>query len=417
MKFIHTADIHLDSPLQRLEAYEGAPVEEIRQASRRAFEKLVDLAIDEAVDFVLIAGDLFDGDWKDYNTGLYLIKQLRRLGEVHIKAFIIAGNHDAAGRMTRGLPYPDNVHLFSSRKPETRLLETLKVAIHGQSFSKAAVTDNLSSGYPGPVAGYFNVGLLHTSLTGREGHETYAPCALDDLVNKGYDYWALGHVHRFEIVSMDPPVVFPGCIQGRHVRETGAKGCVLVTVTEGSPPQIVRHHIDVIRWERVAVDLGGAASIDEILDRFQAAVGAVLDRHDPKPMVARVEFVGETDLHVRIAADPEHIKESVRSTAIAHFGDRAWIEKVTVGTRPRAGIAADPGPLLELRALVDELTANDDGLLALGQQFSTLFQKLPPDYRQGEARIKADDAQQIRELAIQAHALLAQRLKKESAGS
>jgi len=417
MKFIHTADIHLDSPLQRLEAYEGAPVEEIRQASRRAFENLVDLAIDEAVDFVLIAGDLFDGDWKDYNTGLYLIKQVRRLGEAHITVFIIAGNHDAAGRMTRGLPYPENVHLFSPRKPETQLLETPKVAIHGQSFSRAAVTDNLASSYPDPVPGYFNVGLLHTSLTGREGHENYAPCALDDLVNKGYDYWALGHVHRFEIVSRDPPVVFPGCIQGRHIRETGAKGCVLVKVIEGSPPEIVRHDIDVIRWERVVVDLGGVVSVDEILERFQAAVEAVLDRHDPKPVVARVEFVGETDLHVRIAADPEHIKESVRSTAIAHFGDRTWIEKVTVGTRPPAGIAADPGPLLELRALVDELTASDADLLALGQQLATLFQKLPPDYRQGDARIKADDPQQVRELAIQAHALLAQRLKKEAAGS
>ena len=417
MKFIHTADIHLDSPLQRLEAYEGAPVEEIRQASRRAFENLVALAIDETVDFVLIAGDLFDGNWKDYNTGLYLIKQLRRLGEANIEVFIIAGNHDAAGRMTRELPYPDNVYLFSSRKPETQLLETANVAIHGQSFSRAAVTDNLASGYPDPVAGYFNVGLLHTSLTGREGHENYAPCALDDLLNKGYDYWALGHVHRFEAVCREPPVVFPGCIQGRHIRETGARGCVLVAASEGSPPEIVRHDIDVIRWERVAVDLGGVVSDNEILERFQAAVEAVLDRHDPKPVVARVEFVGETDLHVRIAADPEHLKESVRSAAIAHFGDRTWIEKITAGTRPPAGIAADPGPLLELRALVDELTADDDDLLALGQQLSTLFQKLPPDYRQGDARIKADDPQQIRELAIQAHALLTQRLKKEAAGS
>jgi len=417
MKFIHTADIHLDSPLQRLEAYEGAPVEEIRQASRRAFENLVDLAIDEAVDFVLIAGDLFDGDWKDYNTGLYLIKQVRRLGEAHIKVFIIAGNHDAAGRMTRELPYPDNAHLFSPRKPETQLLETANAAIHGQSFSRAAVTDNLAAGYPDPVAGYFNIGLLHTSLTGREGHENYAPCALDDLVNKGYDYWALGHVHRFEAVSREPPVVFPGCIQGRHIRETGAKGCVLVTVGEGETPKIVRHDIDVIRWERVAVDLGGAVSVDEILERFQAAVEAVLDRHDPKPVVARVEFVGETDLHVRIAADPGHLKESVRSTAIAHFGDRAWIEKVTVGTRSQAGIAADPGPFMELRALVDALTADDDDLLALGQQLATLFQKLPPDYRQGDARIKMEDPRQIRELTIQAHALLAQRLKKEAAGS
>ena len=134
IKFIHTADIHLDSPLHRLEAYEGAPVEEIRQASRRAFENLVELAVAENVDFVLVAGDLFDGDWKDYNTGLYFIKQIHRLKKADIDVFIVSGNHDAAGRMTRALPYPENVHVFSHKKPETQTLDTLKVAIHGQRF-------------------------------------------------------------------------------------------------------------------------------------------------------------------------------------------------------------------------------------------------------------------------------------------
>lgn len=415
MKFIHTADIHLDSPLHRLEEYEGAPVEEIRQASRRAFENLIDLAIDESVDFVLIAGDLFDGDWKDYNTGLYFIKQVRRLGEAGIRVFVISGNHDAAGRMTRTLPYPGNVHVFSSRKPETKILDDLKVAIHGQSFPKVAVTDNLAIDYPDPISGRFNIGLLHTSLTGREGHENYAPCALDDLVNKGYDYWALGHVHQFETVAADPPIVFPGCIQGRHIRETGAKGCVLVTAEDGVSLEITRHDIDVIRWERVMVDLEGAASIDACLDRFKAVFEKEIDRHDPKPVVARVEFTGQTDLHARIASDPEYIRESLRSAAIANFGDRAWIEKVKVGTRPEGRSVSDPGPLRELGSLVDDLASNDPELLALGRELSTLFQKLPPDYRQGESRIQPDDPQQMRELVEQAHALLVHRLKKEAA--
>ncbi len=417
MKFIHTADIHLDSPLHRLEAYEGAPVEEIRQASRRAFENLIDLAVEEAVDFVLIAGDLFDGDWKDYNTGLYFIRQMRRLAEAGIRALIISGNHDAAGRMTRTLPYPDNVHLFSSRKPETRILEDLNVAVHGQSFSKTAVTDNITLDYPEPVSGHFNIGLLHTSLTGREGHENYAPCTLADLIHKGYDYWALGHVHQFETVSVDPPIVFPGCIQGRHIREPGGKGCVLVTVEEGASPEIVRHAVDVIRWEPLTVDLDGAANVDEILERCQAALTETLDRHDPKPVVARLTFSGATDLHSRIAADPGHLKESVRSTALAHFGDRVWIEKVKVKTTPLIQPDADPGPLRELSALVQALTCDDDALLALGQELASLFQKLPPDYRQGDTSLQPEEPQQMRELIEQAHALLARRLKKEAAAS
>jgi DNA repair exonuclease SbcCD nuclease subunit len=413
MKFIHAADIHLDSPLHRLEEYEGAPVEEIRQASRRAFENLIDMAIDEAVDFVLIAGDLFDGDWKDYNTGLYFIKQVRRLSEAQIKVFIISGNHDAAGKMTRSLPYPENVNVFSPRKPETNILEHLKVAIHGQSFSKVAVTDNLAIEYPDPIPGHFNIGLLHTSLTGREGHENYAPCALDDLVNKGYDYWALGHVHQYEEVSQDPPIVFSGCIQGRHIKESGAKGCVLVTAEEGAPIEILQHDIDVVRWEPIYLDVGGVASINELLERFKEILEEVIEQHDPKPVVARIILGGQTDLHANILADPEHIKESLRSTAIANFGERAWIEKVKIRTRPIDRSVADPGPLRELNALVDDLIVDDTELVSLGKELSSLFQKLPPDYRQGESRLQSDDPEQLRELVEQARALLVHSLTKE----
>jgi DNA repair exonuclease SbcCD nuclease subunit len=152
-KFVHTADIHLDSPLHRLEAYEGAPVAEIRQASRRAFENLIDLAVTESVDVVLIAGDLFDGDWKDYHTGLYFITQIHRLKAAGIAVFVVSGNHDAAGRMTRSLPYPDNVHVFSTRSPETRQLDALRIAVHGQSFATATVKNNLALDYPQPVSG------------------------------------------------------------------------------------------------------------------------------------------------------------------------------------------------------------------------------------------------------------------------
>jgi DNA repair protein SbcD/Mre11 len=415
MKFIHTADIHLDSPLHRLEVYEGAPVDDIRQASRRAFENLIDLALGEAVDFVLIAGDLFDGNWKDYNTGLYFISQVRRLAEADIAVYIVAGNHDAAGQMTRSLPYPSNVHVFSAARPETRILEHLKVAIHGQSYATSAVTDNLALYYPDPLANHVNIGLLHTSLTGRQGHENYAPCTLDDLINKGYDYWALGHVHQGERVAGAPPVIFPGCIQGRHIRESGAKGCVLVSMEAGEAPEIIRHDLDVIRWEHVAVELSGVTTIDECLARFRKAFVASIERHDPIPVIARVRFVGETDLHTRIAADVEYIKQSLRSAALTAFGERAWIEKVIVATRqPVSRADADPGPLHELGLLVQGLMTNTDDLLTLGGELAALFQKLPADYRQGEARLRLEDPAQLRGLVDQAHALLVRRLKNEA---
>jgi exonuclease SbcD len=412
MRFIHTADIHLDSPLHRLEAYEGAPVDEIRQASRRAFENLVDLAIGEAVDFVLIAGDLFDGDWKDYNTGLYFTGQTRRLRENGIQVFIISGNHDAAGRMTRALPYPDNVHLFSYRKPETHILDDLKVAIHGQSYPKASVTENLATGYPEPLSGFFNIGLLHTSLNGRPGHENYAPCALDDLINKGYDYWALGHVHQFEVVSETPFIVFPGCIQGRHIKEAGAKGCALISGGEGEAIDVSHFDLDVIRWEKVAVGLGGAMDIEACLERFKSFVAPLIDVHDPKPLIVRAEFSGETHLHEWIASDPEAFKETIRSFAIARFGDRLWVEKVRVKTRPKTISTPNTGPLRELDILVGALTKNDDDLLTLGRELDSLFQKLPSEYRLGVTRLDPKDPLHLKVLVEQAHALVLRQLKK-----
>ena len=414
MKFIHTADIHLDSPLHRLEAYDGVPAEAVRQASRRAFENLVELSLGESVDLVLIAGDLFDGSWKDYNTGLYFVGQMRRLAEAGIPVFIASGNHDAAGQMTRTLPYPDNVHLFSPAGPETRIVEPLQTAIHGQSFARAAVTGNLAAGYPDPVEGHINIGLLHTSLTGRPGHEHYAPCTMDDLVNKGYDYWALGHVHQWEVVAESPPVVFPGCIQGRHIRERGPKGCALVNLAAGVPAEISRLDCDVIRWETVTVDVSGETETAGGLERFGDACQTLIEPHEPMPVIVRVIFSGASDLHHRFIADPEHLRQAVRAAALAAFGERVWIEKVAVETRPAAlRRAADPGPLRELDRLVAALTDDPDALLGLGGELAVLLQKLPADYRQGADALRADDPEALRCLVQQAHALLVRRLGRE----
>lgn len=148
MRFIHCADIHLDSPLRGLESYEGAPADEMRQATRRAFANVVDLAIERSVDFVLIAGDIFDGDWPDFNTGLYFASQLRRLASADIRVFLTYGNHDAVSKITKSVPLPKNVFAFPAKAPASEIIESLGVAIHGQSFTSEAVTTDLAAGYP-----------------------------------------------------------------------------------------------------------------------------------------------------------------------------------------------------------------------------------------------------------------------------
>jgi len=279
------------------------------------------------------------------------------------------------------------------------------------------VTENLVRRYPEPVAGYINIGILHTSLTGREGHENYAPCNLDDLINKGIDYWALGHVHQAEIVCEEPPVVFPGCIQGRHIRECGVKGCMLVDIQADRPADIHHHALDVIRWEKVVIDVARAETIDTLLERFNDDFEQVLGSHDPLPVIARIELCGSTDLHHRLVSDPEHIKQLIRSTALASFGDRAWIEKIVVATTAPSQDMVDVGPLKELSLVAHDLVQDESKLVALGEEaLSTVIQKLPADYRTGEARIRLDDPEMIRALIEQAQALLVQRLRKADEG-
>ena len=287
-------DIHLDSPLRGLESYEDAPVDEIRNATRRAFDNLVALAIEEEVRFVLLAGDLYDGDWKDYNTGLFFTERMGRLKRHNILVFMVSGNHDAASRISPHLHPPDNVTVLSTRKPQTILLEHIGAAIHGQGYASRAITHNLARHYPQYHPGYFNIGLLHTALNGREGHEPYAPCSLDDLKSKGYDYWALGHVHQREVISRDPWILFPGNLQGRHIRETGSKGASLITVENGRVVDVTHHDLDVLRFSRVSVDLSRCTTIDAVHDPVREALETAQAQADERVLAVRLELTGET---------------------------------------------------------------------------------------------------------------------------
>ena len=271
-RFLHAADIHLDSPLKGLAGQEGNAVERVRTATREAFDQLVGLAIDERVDFLIIAGDLYDGNWRDYKTGLFFVGGIGRLNKASITVYLLHGNHDAESQITKRLELPDNVHVFGTRKPETFDIGDLDVALHGQSFRQSDVTDNLVLDYPTPVSGAFNIGVLHTGLGGMGGHTNYAPCSLDDLVNKGYDYWALGHVHQAAVLHEKPHVVFSGNLQGRHIRETGAKGTSLVTVEENEIVDLSSVPCDVVRWVVLPVSLNAAASVGDVTERVRDAL-------------------------------------------------------------------------------------------------------------------------------------------------
>jgi DNA repair exonuclease SbcCD nuclease subunit len=412
-KFIHAADIHLDSPLLKLDAYEGAPAEEIRGATRRAFENLVRTAVEEAVAFVVIAGDLFDGDWKDYNSGLYLVSQMSRLREAGIPVVGVAGNHDAASTITRSLRLPENVRFFPSDRPDTLRLDHLGVAIHGRSFGTPAVKTDLAKSYPPATAGCFNIGVLHTCATGREGHEPYAPCSLETLQAKGYDYWALGHVHRREVLLDDPLVVFAGNPQGRHARETGPKGCFLVTVDDTGRPMLDFKALDVVRWEAAIVDASGAGSAYEVIDRFRETLLAQLESASNRLTVLRVTVAGETSVHDEILSDPERWAHEVRAAAVDEAGERVWIEKVLFRTRPPAGVRTPDGAVGELLALIDELSAAPDVLSGLSSELADLGKKLPREFRESPETLRLDDPDRLKELLAEAKPMLMRRLLQD----
>jgi exonuclease SbcD len=419
ISFLHAADIHLDSPLKGLERYENAPVERMRGATRRAFERLIDLAIEKRVDFVLIAGDLYDGDCRDYNTGLYLTRQLLRLREEKIPVFIIAGNHDAANKMTRVLPLPENVRILGHDRPETVWVHDKAVAIHGQSFARAAVTENLAAAYPPAESGCINIGLLHTGLGGMNGHERYAPCTLDELRFKRYDYWALGHIHAREVLCEDPLIVFAGNVQGRHARETGPKGCLVSTIHSDHSVDHVFHRLDQVRWERSHVDISGlqtesdAISLTgDLLDELIASETA------PESLLAvRVIMRGRAALHGRLFSDLDRLTAEVRNMATERGGDRVWIEKVELQLQPQRDTVMVDGPVDELMEVLEQLRNDRTALEPVLAELAELKRRLPSELIHDPEGPRLSDADWLQSLLGHVQPLLLDLLVKSQVGS
>jgi len=412
-KFIHAADIHLDSPLRGLSRYESAPAESIRNACRRAFENLVDLAIEEKVAFVLLAGDLYDGDWKDYSTGIFLSQQVGRLGQQGIQVYSVAGNHDAASRITKALDSPKNMRVLSSRKVEKIRLDDHGVTIHGLSFADQHVDANLTAGFPAAEKGTFTIGLMHTSLDGREGHAVYAPCSVDDLRSRGYQYWALGHIHAQEFVSRDPWIVFPGCIQGRHIRESGAKGCVLVTVRDSAVSEVARCPLDVLRWVECTVDLTDATEMREVLERARKTIEHGEKSSEGRPVAMRVRFTGSTTLAAALAAHPERLEGQVKALGAEIATEDLWIEKVENATVGRFDLESTLSDDTMFGKLLIDILATPDGpeeIAGLQEVIRDLRQKIPSEAFSSETALNLDEPGTLERLVVEAKRILVGRL-------
>ena len=377
-QFLHAADLHLDSPLIGLSCKSVDFAKKVELASRQAFDNLVRLAIEERCRFVVLSGDVFDREQRHYPTGLYFVQGMKRLGDAGIDVFVVLGNHDAGNRFTDKLSYEGNVHVFDRKHVGTKPLEDVGVAVHGRSFPRWDTDENIALGYPAPTPGVFNVGVLHTACVGNAGdHAPYAPCSVDQLRNHGYDYWALGHVHGFAILSEAPHIVYPGNLQGRDPRETGAKGAVLVAVADGKVASVEHQALDVVRWATVTIDAtqhtGRTLFIDDVRNRLAAACEEAGDR----ALAVRIRVTGKTALHHELHLQRTSVMADVEDV-LATLGQEVWVEKFSVTTEPPpAPVAVDPTVAGRLDTEIRRLAG--DGYLAarIEEKLAEIRTKLP----------------------------------------
>lgn len=411
MKFIHCADVHLDTPLQGLAQYSGAPVHEIRNATRRAFEKVIEAALAEKIDFLLIAGDLYDVGLKSFESALFFNKHMTRLKDAGIDVYLIHGNHDAASKLIKQLRPPENVHVFKSSEPQTFRIERLNVAIHGQSFATPEITDDLAAKYPAAVPNWFNIGVLHTNLAGISEHANYAPCSLETLINKGYQYWALGHVHNRQVLCTDPYIVFPGNIQGRHGKEQGEKGCELVMVSDAGVISLQTISTSVVPWIEIDVDVSGCQTADDFYDILRSRFRKIVSNGSERVTALRVRIAGTSEAHAELNRDPEEVRNQTMSLASEYGNGLLWVERVMVATRPRVDPTAllrRDDPLGEVARIAAEIRSNPAQLVEWSPVLE-LEKKLPAEISAGTDPLQLDVAT-LSEAMEEAEALLFARL-------
>ena len=378
MKILHTADLHIDSPMKGLERYEGAPVEYLRSSTRNAVQNIVDLAISEDVDVVTIGGDVFDGDWTDINTGLWWNRQLDRLTSEGIEVYVVHGNHDAHSRLTHHLPTPSGVTVFGTDGPSTVESAELPLAVHGQSYHDRVESRDLASSFPEPIPGRFNVGLLHTSLDGRPGHAPYAPTSIDALRLKNYELWALGHVHNREEVKLGSSVaLFPGNPQGRNIRELGPRGVSIITTNGTSIDSIVHHDVDVARWGIVDIDVSEISTIDEVVNSATSGISSARSESG-RPLAVRIVLTGASPIHSNLLDQLATVRGTIITKVTSNEGD-VWIEKLINNTRRVDDVEeADAAAIEAIRRIVMSALEDGETFDRLNAELTPLRNKLAP---------------------------------------
>ena len=383
-RFVHTADLHLDSPLRSLALRNSDLAELVGDASRQAFAAIVRLCIDEQVNALMIAGDLYDGDQTSMKTARFLASQMQRLHEAGIATFVIRGNHDALSRITQELILPPSVTVFGGRSHAVEVRHVdLALSVHGLSFAKPQAPESLLEKYHRPVPDTVNIGIMHTSVAGAPGHDLYAPCKAVDLHGWGFDYWALGHIHTRTEHAGDRKVIMPGMPQGRDINESGEKTVSLITVNDDRSLTIEERPTSIAQFERIPVDLSSANTWRQAADLIEQVMSVARDQTRSAHLVGRLQLTGTTGLSWQLRRDRDLLLAETEQR-VEGLG-RTWVEKVEIATmapesKPIGAVRADP--ILELGDVMRNEIVHQHGVReTMRELVKELRDDLPPEAR------------------------------------
>ena len=379
LRFVHAADLHLDSPFRGIR--NEAPVhvaQTLSNATFDAYRNIIDLCLQEEVDALLVAGDIYDGADRSLRAQLRFVDGLQQLDRAGIRSFICHGNHDPLDGWEARLDLPEGCVRFGPEVEGFPLIpdDPERAMVHGVSYPRREVRDNLTPLFTAAGSGGgFNIGLLHANVGGNPDHDSYAPCSVADLADTGFDYWALGHVHTRQVLQeRGPAIVYPGNSQGRHPNEQGARGVYLVEVDEHGSVSLDFRSTDVVRWETLSLDIGHLDSEQALLDAINDLAEAALSEAQGRSVVARLELTGRGPLHRplkerdTVKAARDHVNDQY-----AQRGTWFWCEGVRLATASpvdrEAALRRDDfvGDLLRLSTGLRESGQGPDGLRELLQ--------------------------------------------------
>jgi len=410
LKFIHTADLHLGSPFSGIAQMDEEIAAMLSHASYIAYKRIIDTAIENKVDFIIISGDIYDSQNQRIIEQLKFHKGLERLDAAGISVYITCGNHDPSQTWSKEIQWPESVYFLQSYEPEIKFFEKdgeRLATIVGMSYRTNAITENLTLRYPERGGDWpFTIGSLHCTLGTNTGHDPYSPCSLHDLIVKGYDYWALGHIHKPSVIQRsNPAIVYPGIPQGRDIGESGPRGCYMVTVDSDSNIQTEFIETASVLWREVMISIDNIDSIDELRQKIECRLEEIRAENVTGATICRVTLTGRGAVH------RELVKEGAKQELLQFFleeetitGNAVLIERFIDNT----ALPIDRETIMQREDLIGDILVISEHMQQSGEieeallaELDTLFQ----NYR-ASTYLREIQEEELRELIKEAETYL-----------